>query len=161
MHRQYHTPNQVQLSNLLPIKTGGCPEDCGYCSQSAFAKAGVKALKLVDRDAVVVAATEAKVAGSSRFCMGAAWREPRDREMDALCSMVSGVKALGLETCMALGMLSANRPAASPPRASIITTTISTARPNITNGSLPPAPIRSAWRHWTGLALLACRYAGA
>jgi len=106
VHRQFHRPNQVQLSTLLSIKTGGCPEDCSYCSQSIFAKSGVKALKLVDREAVVAAATEAKAAGSSRFCMGAAWREPKDRDMDALCSMVSGVKALGLETCMTLGMLS-------------------------------------------------------
>jgi biotin synthase len=105
LHRQFHAPNEVQLSTLLSIKTGGCPEDCGYCSQSAFAASGLKAEKLMDADAVLAAAAEAKASGSGRFCMGAAWREPKDRDMDALCSMVAGVKAMGLETCMTLGML--------------------------------------------------------
>ena len=106
VHRRHHAPNEVQLSTLLSIKTGGCPEDCGYCSQSAHAKTGLKAEKLMDVDAVLTAAAEAKAAGSGRFCMGAAWREPKDRDMDALCDMVAGVKAMGLETCMTLGMLS-------------------------------------------------------
>jgi len=105
VHRRHHAANEVQLSTLLSIKTGGCPEDCGYCSQSAHARTGLKADKLMDVDAVLASAAEAKAAGSGRFCMGAAWREPRDRDMDALCSMVAGVKALGLETCMTLGML--------------------------------------------------------
>lgn len=105
VHRQHHAPNEVQLSTLLSIKTGGCPEDCGYCSQSAHAKTGLKAEKLMDAEAVLAAAAAAKVAGSGRFCMGAAWREPKDRDMDALCAMVAGVKAMGLETCMTLGML--------------------------------------------------------
>ncbi len=105
-HRSFHAANEVQLSTLLSIKTGGCPEDCGYCSQSAFAKSGLKADKLMDMDKVLAAAAEAKAGGSGRFCMGAAWREPKDRDMDALCAMVSGVKAMGLETCMTLGMLS-------------------------------------------------------
>jgi biotin synthase len=104
-HRRHHAPNEVQLSTLLSIKTGGCPEDCGYCSQSAHAKTGLKAEKLMDVDAVLASAAEAKAAGSGRFCMGAAWREPKDRDMDALCDMVAGVKAMGLETCMTLGML--------------------------------------------------------
>jgi biotin synthase len=104
-HRRHHAPNEVQLSTLLSIKTGGCPEDCGYCAQSAHAKTGLKAEKLMDVDAVLASAAEAKAAGSGRFCMGAAWREPKDRDMDALCSMVAGVKAMGLETCMTLGML--------------------------------------------------------
>ena len=106
IHRRFHAPNEVQLSTLLSIKTGGCPEDCGYCSQSAFAKTGLKAEKLMDVSTVLAAAAEAKAAGSGRFCMGAAWREPKDRDMDALCTMVAGVKAMGLETCMTLGMLS-------------------------------------------------------
>jgi biotin synthase len=106
VHRRHHAPNEVQLSTLLSIKTGGCPEDCGYCSQSAHAKTGLKAEKLMDVDAVLTAAADAKAAGSGRFCMGAAWREPKDREMDSLCTMVAGVKAIGLETCMTLGMLS-------------------------------------------------------
>src|SRR4051812_25775741 len=105
VHRCRHAPNEVQLSTLLSIKTGGCPEDCGYCSQSAHAKSGLKAEKLMDVDAVLAAAAEAKAAGSGRFCMGAAWREPKDRDMDALCAMAAGVKAMGLETCMTLGML--------------------------------------------------------
>jgi biotin synthase len=105
VHRRHQAPNQVQLSTLLSIKTGGCPEDCGYCSQSAHAATGLKAEKLMDVEAVLAAAAEAKAAGSGRFCMGAAWREPKDRDLDALCEMVAGVKALGLETCMTLGML--------------------------------------------------------
>jgi len=106
VHRSYHSANQVQLSTLLSIKTGGCPEDCGYCSQSAHAKTGLKAEKLMDVESVLAAAAEARSAGSGRFCMGAAWREPKDRDLDALCEMVAGVKAMGLETCMTLGMLS-------------------------------------------------------
>ena len=116
VHRRWHAANEVQLSTLLSIKTGGCPEDCGYCSQSAHARTGLKAEKLMEADAVLAAAAEAKAAGSGRFCMGAAWREPKDRDMDALCDMVAGVKAMGLETCMTLGMLSqdqANRLAAA------------------------------------------------
>ena len=109
VHREWHAPNEIQLSTLLSIKTGGCPEDCGYCSQSAFAKSGLKAEKLLDKEQVLSAAREAKAAGSSRFCMGAAWREPKDRDMGAICDMVAGVKALGLETCMTLGMLSDNQ----------------------------------------------------
>ena len=105
VHRKWHRPNEIQLSTLLSIKTGGCPEDCGYCSQSAFAQSGLKAEKLLDTERVLQAAREAKAAGSGRFCMGAAWREPKDRDMPALCSMVKSVKALGLETCMTLGML--------------------------------------------------------
>ncbi|HEX8127440.1 MAG TPA: biotin synthase BioB [Allosphingosinicella sp.] len=105
VHRQFHPANAVQLSTLLSIKTGGCPEDCGYCSQSASARSGIKAEKLMDVAGVLAAAAEAKAAGSGRFCMGAAWREPKDRDMDKLCAMVAGVKAMGLETCMTLGML--------------------------------------------------------
>jgi biotin synthase len=109
VHRRWHAPNAVQLSTLLSIKTGGCPEDCGYCSQSAFAESGLKAEKLMDVDAVLAAAGEAKAGGSGRFCMGAAWRNPKDRDIDSLCAMVSGVKAMGLETCMTLGMLTAGQ----------------------------------------------------
>ncbi|NML12645.1 biotin synthase BioB [Sphingobium sp. AR-3-1] len=109
VHILHHPRNAVQLSTLLSIKTGGCAEDCGYCSQSAFAKSGVKAQKLIDADTVVAAARAAKAAGSSRFCMGAAWREPKARDMPALFDMVRRVKALGLETCMTLGMLSGDQ----------------------------------------------------
>lgn len=106
VHRANHAAGEVQLCTLLSIKTGGCPEDCGYCSQSAHAETGVKAEKLMDVDAVLATAAQAKSAGSQRFCMGAAWRNPKDRDMDAVCRMVAGVKAMGLETCMTLGMLS-------------------------------------------------------
>jgi biotin synthase len=106
IHREWHAHNEVQLSTLLSIKTGGCAEDCGYCSQSAFAESGLRAEKLMEVEKVLAAAREAKEAGSGRFCMGAAWREPKDRDMDVIVAMVAGVKAMGLETCMTLGMLS-------------------------------------------------------
>jgi biotin synthase len=109
VHRAHHAAGEVQLCTLLSIKTGGCPEDCGYCSQSAQADSGLKAEKLMDVDAVLAAAAEAKAAGSQRFCMCAAWREPKDRDMAAVCSMVAGVKAMGLETCMTLGMLTGDQ----------------------------------------------------
>ena len=105
VHRNHHAAGEIQLCTLLSIKTGGCPEDCGYCSQSAHADTGLKAEKLMDADAVIAAARESKAHGSQRFCMGAAWREPKDRDMPALCQMVSEVKVMGLETCMTLGML--------------------------------------------------------
>jgi biotin synthase len=108
-HRAHHPAEEVQLCTLLSIKTGGCPEDCGYCSQSAFADSGLKAEKMMDVDAVLASAAEAKAAGSQRFCMGAAWRSPKDRDMAAVCRMVEGVKAMGLETCMTLGMLTADQ----------------------------------------------------
>ena len=109
LHRAHHAAGQVQLCTLLSIKTGGCPEDCGYCSQSAHADTGLKAEKLMDVEAVLAAAAEAKAHGSQRFCMGAAWREPKDRDMPALTRMVAEVKAMGLETCMTLGMLTGDQ----------------------------------------------------
>ena len=105
VHRQHFDPNQVQISTLLSIKTGGCPEDCAYCPQSARYDAGVRAEKLMALEAVLAEARAAKQSGASRFCMGAAWRSPKDRDLDAVCGMVEGVKALGLETCATLGML--------------------------------------------------------
>jgi len=105
VHRAHHPRNEVQLSTLLSIKTGGCPEDCGYCNQSVHAETGLKATKLMDVRAVMQAAAQAKDAGSGRFCMGAAWRNPKDRDMPALVEMVKGVRAMGMETCMTLGML--------------------------------------------------------
>jgi len=106
VHRANHPRNEVQLSTLLSIKTGGCPEDCGYCSQSAEADSGLKATKLMDVQAVLQSAAQAKDNGSGRFCMGAAWRNPKDRDMPALIEMVKGVRQMGMETCMTLGMLS-------------------------------------------------------
>jgi biotin synthase len=105
VHRAHHAADEVQLCTLLSIKTGGCPEDCGYCSQSVKADAGVKATKLMDVREVLQSAAQAKDAGSQRFCMGAAWRNPKDRDMPALVEIVRGVRAMGLETCMTLGML--------------------------------------------------------
>ena len=105
IHRLYFDPAEVQISTLISIKTGGCPEDCAYCPQSARYDTGVRAEKLMALDAVLVEARAARAAGASRFCMGAAWREPKDRDLDSVCAMVEGVRALGLETCATLGML--------------------------------------------------------
>lgn len=106
LHRAHFDPNAIETASLLSIKTGGCPEDCGYCAQSAHHDTGVKATKLMATEEVLAAARRAKAAGAQRFCMGAAWRSPKDRDMDRLCDMVRGVADLGLETCMTLGMLS-------------------------------------------------------
>jgi biotin synthase len=106
IHRAHFDPCKVQISTLLSIKTGGCPEDCGYCPQSARYETGVVADKLMSLDSVVAAAKAAKADGASRFCMGAAWRSPKDRDLDQVCAMVEAVSALGLETCATLGMLS-------------------------------------------------------
>jgi biotin synthase len=105
IHRLHFDPTEVQMSTLISIKTGGCPEDCAYCPQSVHYDTGVEAEKLMRVDAVVAEARAAKSAGASRFCMGAAWREPKDRDLDKVCEMVAGVKAAGLETCATLGML--------------------------------------------------------
>jgi biotin synthase len=105
VHREHHDPNAVQVSTLLSVKTGGCPEDCAYCPQSAHYATGVAKQPLMALDAVLDAARQAKAAGASRFCMGAAWRSPTDRDLDAVCAMVEGVRALGLESCATLGML--------------------------------------------------------
>jgi biotin synthase len=107
IHRRYFDPVEVQISTLLSIKTGGCPEDCAYCPQSARYDTGVDAEKLMTVDAVLSEARAAKRAGASRFCMGAAWRAPKDRDLEQVCAMVEAVKGLGLETCTTLGMLSA------------------------------------------------------
>ena len=107
VHRQHFDTTAVQISTLLSIKTGGCPEDCAYCPQSARYDTGLHADKLMALDAVIAEARAAKTAGASRFCMGAAWRSPKDRELDQVCAMVEGVKAIGLETCATLGMLTA------------------------------------------------------
>ncbi|WP_085025927.1 biotin synthase BioB [Ensifer aridi] len=105
VHREHFDPNAIQMSRLLSIKTGGCPEDCGYCSQSAHYPTGLKASKLMEVERVLTEARKAKEGGATRYCMGAAWRNPKDRDMDALVSMVEGVRAMGMETCMTLGML--------------------------------------------------------
>lgn len=112
VHRVHHSPTRVQRSRLLSVKTGGCAEDCGYCSQSAKFSTGVRAEKLMDPAAVIADAARAKADGATRFCMGAAWSAPKPREMPALVAMVEGVRALGLETCMTLGRLDAGQSAA-------------------------------------------------
>ncbi|MDA7978404.1 MAG: biotin synthase BioB [Pirellulales bacterium] len=109
VHRQHFPPNQIQVSTLLSIKTGGCPEDCGYCPQSAHFDTGVKSGELMKPELVRAAAENAKQAGASRFCMGAAWRSPRDSELESVCDAIGEVKALGLETCATLGMLTADQ----------------------------------------------------
>ena len=105
VHRAHHAPNAIQLSTLMSIKTGGCPEDCGYCPQAARYHTGVEDEALADVGAVVAAARAAKDAGATRFCMGAAWRGPKARDLAPVLDMVAAVKALGLETCCTLGML--------------------------------------------------------
>ena len=105
VHRRHFDPARVQMSTLLSIKTGGCPEDCAYCPQSAHFDAGVEASKLMDVEAVAAAARRARGAGASRYCMGAAWRGPKDRDLERVCRMIGAVKALGMETCVTLGML--------------------------------------------------------
>ncbi len=106
VHRENFDPTRVQISTLLSIKTGGCPEDCGYCPQAAGYETGTKASKLMALEAVLTEARAAKEKGAQRFCMGAAWRSPKDHDLDTVCDMITGVKALGLETCVTLGMLS-------------------------------------------------------
>lgn len=106
IHRQFFDPNRVQVSKLLSIKTGACPEDCKFCCQSAHYKTGLEREKLMNVEDVLEKAREAKEAGATRFCMGAAWRSPRDKDLESVADMVRGIKALGLEACATLGMLS-------------------------------------------------------
>jgi biotin synthase len=105
IHRENFSPNQIQISTLLNIKTGGCPENCSYCPQSAHYDTGLQKDPLMEKETVLKAAKAAKEAGASRFCMGAAWRGPRDSDLDKVCEMVSEIKSLGLETCVTLGLL--------------------------------------------------------
>jgi biotin synthase len=109
VHREHFDPNTVQLSTLLSIKTGGCEEDCAYCPQSVHYDTGVKAEKLMPVDEVLSAAQAAKDNGATRFCMGAAWRNPKERHLEPIKQMIRGVKAMGLETCVTLGMLEAQQ----------------------------------------------------
>ncbi len=109
VHRENFDPNKVQTSKLLSIKTGGCAEDCAYCSQSARNGSKLSASKLIEVQRVLTEARKARDGGATRFCMGAAWREPKDRDMDALVAMVEGVREMGMETCMTLGMLDDNQ----------------------------------------------------
>jgi biotin synthase len=110
-HRRHFDPDRVQLSTLLNIKTGGCPEDCKYCSQSIHYETGLEAERLLEREEIRAAAVAAKAAGAQRFCMGAAWRELKDRDVPRIAAIVQEVRALGMETCMTLGMLTAEQAA--------------------------------------------------
>ncbi len=105
LHRRHFDPQVIETATLLSIKTGGCPEDCGYCSQSAHHKTGLSASKLMQVEQVLAEARRARDGGATRFCMGAAWRSPKDRDMAAVCAMIRGVRALGMESCVTLGML--------------------------------------------------------
>ena len=105
VHRAYFDPNEIQLSTLINIKSGGCPEDCAYCPQSVRYRTGVEKETLMSCEQVLETAQQAKISGATRFCMGAAWRNPKDKDIDKVAGMISGVKALGLETCATLGML--------------------------------------------------------
>ena len=146
VHRDNFDPAAVQISTLLSIKTGGCPEDCAYCPQSAEYETGVRAEKLMRLDAVLAEARAAKAAGASRFCMGAAWRSPKDRDLESVCAMVEGVKALGLETCATLGMLTDGQARSSSSTSGSITTiTTSTPRRSFTARSSPLARIGIVW----------------
>ena len=109
VHRRHFDPNQVQVSRLLSIKTGGCPEDCAYCPQSVHHETGIAADKLMDAASVLAEAGRAKAEGASRFCMGAAWRNPKDRDIETLAEIIEGVRGMGLETCMTLGMLTGDQ----------------------------------------------------
>ncbi|HEX6002108.1 MAG TPA: biotin synthase BioB, partial [Hyphomicrobiaceae bacterium] len=109
VHRRHFEPGKVELAQLLSVKTGGCPEDCGYCAQSARFETGLTATKLMAGEAILAEARRAKANGATRFCMGAAWRSPKDRDVDALCATVAAVKDMGLETCMTLGMLTGSQ----------------------------------------------------
>ena len=109
VHRANFDPNQVQVSTLLSVKTGGCPEDCSYCPQAQRYNTGVEATKLMETDDVLERARQAKANGATRFCMGAAWRSPKDRDIPKVAAMINGVKAMGLETCATLGMLTATQ----------------------------------------------------
>lgn len=109
VHRQFFEPDQVQVSTLLSIKTGACPEDCKYCPQSAHYKTGLEVERLLELQTVVDKAKQAKAAGATRFCMGAAWRQPRDKDLDRVIDMVTEVRKLGMETCVTLGMLEAQQ----------------------------------------------------
>lgn len=109
VHRAHFDPAEVQVSTLLSVKTGGCPEDCAYCPQAQRYQTGVQATRLMSTEAVLEKARQARAAGASRFCMGAAWRSPKDRDIPKVAAMIREVKALGLETCATLGMLSAQQ----------------------------------------------------
>ena len=157
IHRDNFDPNHVETASLLSIKTGGCPEDCGYCSQSAHYDTGLKATRLMDTAEVVATAQRAKDAGATRFCMAAAWRNPKDHDLDEVCDMVSAVKGLGMETCARSACSRPGRRAAAPKPGSTSTITTSILRPSTTARSSPPAPCRIVSIRWRTCATPASR----
>ena len=143
VHRQHHDPQEVQVCTLLSVKTGGCPEDCAYCPQAARYHTNVKVHKLMEVDEVIDAAQRAKDSGSTRFCMGAAWREVRDnRDFDKVLEMVKGVNGMGMEVCCTLGMLTDSQLACTP------TITIWIPAKNFTAILSAPAPTTTVWILW-------------
>lgn len=147
VHRQHFDPRQVQVSTLLSIKTGACPEDCKYCPQSSRYKTGLEAERLMEVEQVLESARKAKAAGSTRFCMGAAWKNPHERDMP-YGTNGAGVKAMGLEACMTLGTLSESQAQRWRMPGWITITTTSTPRRSFTAISSPPAPIRNVLIRW-------------
>ncbi|GAL34812.1 biotin synthase [Vibrio maritimus] len=145
VHRQHQQTNHVQVSTLLSIKTGACPEDCKYCPQSARYKTDVEAERLMEVERVLDAAQKAKNAGSTRFCMGAAWKNPKERDMPLLTDMIKGVKEMGLETCMTLGMLTPDQVLTLLMRVWITTTTTLTPLLSFTAISLQLELTKIGW----------------
>jgi biotin synthase len=160
IHRSHFDPNHVETASLLSIKTGGCPEDCGYCAQSAFFATGVKASKLMATQEIIAEARRAKQSGATRFCMGAAWRSPKDRDVDELCATIGAVKALGMETCMTLGMLTAEQ-ACRLKDAGLDYYKTWTPRQSIMVRSLRRGATLIDWRRWRMCAMREWRYAAA
>lgn len=149
VHREHFPANEVQISTLLSIKTGNCPEDCGYCSQSGHHrdKVGLSPEKLIAIEKVVQEAKRAKASGSSRFCMGAAWKHPQDKDLPYLTTLISEVKALGMETCMTLGMLSPHQ-AQTLADAGLDYFTTLTHHATIMTVLPPLAPMTNGWQRW-------------
>ena len=143
IHRRFHAPNTVQISTLLSIKTGACPEDCAYCPQSVRFDTGLVASELLELEDVAARARAAKDSGATRFCMGAAYRSPKPKDLRKVLAMIREVKALGLETCATLGMVTPAKRSNSRPLGSISTITISTPRRATTKKSSPPGLTRT------------------
>ena len=153
LHREHHDPTRVQLSALLSIKTGGCPEDCAYCPQSVRFDTGVEDQQLMPLDAVIEAATAARAAGASRFCMGAAWRGPKQKDLEPVIEMVKAVKALGLETCATLGMLEEGQAdRLKSAGLDYYNHNLDTA-PEFYNNVISTREYRTAWTRWAACAM--------
>lgn len=148
IHRAHHKPNEIQLSSLLSIKTGGCAEDCSYCPQSARYNTEVKAEKLMPLEEVVNAAKSARDNGAQRFCMGAAWRNPKPHQLDEIAKMITAVKELGMETCVTLGMLQEGQAEQLRDAGLDYYNHNLDTSPSSMVKSLPPALMKTAWKPW-------------